>query len=450
MELVVQSGTDTGKVFQIGSNPQVAGRQSTADIVLNDNQISRRHAQFELYNGSAIVTDLGSANGTRLNGEVLAPNQPRPLKAGDQIQLGDTVLAVRLGYDAGAATEVLNIPRQVAAATPEPTPAAEDEYVPGQAWQNSPASPPPPAPTANFNPPPAPSMPPANFNPPPPSAANFNPPPAPNMPPANFNPPPGNYNPGMYAPPGAPANPAQAKKGGSPIGWIIGLVVLVLAIGGGVFFLGRDSSPKDSKNSNTPVAGSATTVAAVAGPTATPVRGAAGSNAVPARPVPTTAAARRPNPTATPAPTTANSKGQKVEAIGLTVTFPEDWEIYTDDSKRLVEGSDADNITYVQIQLLAGLKGSGLDRLSAYLNNIKQVQSDIKIVRDVKALSSGNGAEAYITYTDKEDKLLHRDYIIAVPGSGSDTYILRCSTEDAKFDKQVDTFNQILSSIKDS
>lgn len=467
MELIIQTGADTGKVFQVGPNPQVAGRQTTTDIVLNDNQISRRHAQFELINGALVVTDLGSANGTRVNGELLPGNTPRQLRPGDQIQLGDTVLAVSGVPDSQQATEFVRVPAP--APTAAPPPPAQDDYVPGQAWQNTPAasvpadapvvsSPPP----AQFNsvpadapaqsgsvPPDAPVLPDAGFN----SGAapaNFQAAPTPGyapQPPAQYAPSPGGYA------PQPPAQYAPPKKRGFPM--VLVLIILVVVLGGmaaAYFLVADNSAPTPTQQSGLfvpPTSAPGAPTPAPAGPTATPVKGAAGANAVPAKPVPTTAAARRPTPTA--APTAASSAGgQNVSAIGLSLTFPEDWEIFTDERKQLIEGSSPDGVTYVQVQLLTGFKGSGVERLGTYLTNLKQNQSDVKVIRDVKALSSGSGAEAYITYTDKNDKLLHRDYIIAVPSTGTNTYILRCSTDDSKFDGQVATFNRILSSIKDS
>jgi uncharacterized ubiquitin-like protein YukD len=50
--------------------------------------ISRRHAQIEGQGGAFHLADLGSTNGTKLNGERLPPQQKRPLKNGDVIEFG--------------------------------------------------------------------------------------------------------------------------------------------------------------------------------------------------------------------------------------------------------------------------------------------------------------------------------------------------------------------------
>jgi pSer/pThr/pTyr-binding forkhead associated (FHA) protein len=66
------------------------GRGSTSDLVLVDNKVSRRHAQIRRIDGKAVIYDLGSSNGTYVNGERVV--DPRPLKPGDIIHVGQTEL----------------------------------------------------------------------------------------------------------------------------------------------------------------------------------------------------------------------------------------------------------------------------------------------------------------------------------------------------------------------
>lgn len=56
--------------------------------------VSRRHALFKLQDGRLQLVDLGSSNGTMLNGVKLAPHQPRMLHDGDSIMLGKMSLRV--------------------------------------------------------------------------------------------------------------------------------------------------------------------------------------------------------------------------------------------------------------------------------------------------------------------------------------------------------------------
>jgi pSer/pThr/pTyr-binding forkhead associated (FHA) protein len=62
------------------------------DVVLRDKGASRRHAQIRTRDGVATITDLGSTNGTKLNGHVV---QTRELSDGDRITIGATVLEFR-------------------------------------------------------------------------------------------------------------------------------------------------------------------------------------------------------------------------------------------------------------------------------------------------------------------------------------------------------------------
>ncbi|GEL72629.1 FHA domain-containing protein [Myxococcus virescens] len=65
----------------------IVGRQPPAGIMLDDDSVSRRHAELEATSSGVTVRDLGSANGTLLNGEPL-DQTPVPLEPGDQLQFG--------------------------------------------------------------------------------------------------------------------------------------------------------------------------------------------------------------------------------------------------------------------------------------------------------------------------------------------------------------------------
>ncbi len=88
----------------------LVGRQPPANILLDDDSVSRRHAELEATSAGVTVRDLGSANGTLLNGEPL-DQTPVPLEPGDQLQFGVVEMVfetdassapVRRGAGAGA------------------------------------------------------------------------------------------------------------------------------------------------------------------------------------------------------------------------------------------------------------------------------------------------------------------------------------------------------------
>jgi pSer/pThr/pTyr-binding forkhead associated (FHA) protein len=71
----------------------VIGRDPTATVHLTDEEVSRRHAIVSLGEGSMAVEDLGSFNGTHLDGGEIKGETP--LRVGDRIRVGQTVLELR-------------------------------------------------------------------------------------------------------------------------------------------------------------------------------------------------------------------------------------------------------------------------------------------------------------------------------------------------------------------
>ncbi|MBX3258425.1 MAG: diguanylate cyclase [Labilithrix sp.] len=85
--LVVLQGTNVGEMHKIDGPEVVIGRAVSATVRLNDDGISRRHCRVLSIGGQVIIEDLGSANGTLVNGEMV---QQHALKEGDKIRLGAT------------------------------------------------------------------------------------------------------------------------------------------------------------------------------------------------------------------------------------------------------------------------------------------------------------------------------------------------------------------------
>ncbi|OFW67527.1 MAG: hypothetical protein A2Z12_00455 [Actinobacteria bacterium RBG_16_68_21] len=71
----------------------VVGRGEAADVALEDGFASERHARFENVAGMLFVDDLGSTNGTLVNGERI--EQRTPLEAGDTVRIGGTIMEAR-------------------------------------------------------------------------------------------------------------------------------------------------------------------------------------------------------------------------------------------------------------------------------------------------------------------------------------------------------------------
>ncbi|CAA7617161.1 trypsin-like peptidase domain-containing protein [Magnetospirillum sp. SS-4] len=77
-----------------GGNLVVGSSAELADDVIADDTVSRRHARLTLAGGRPAIEDLNATNRVRVNGEDLCPFQPRQLRAGDEIRLGQSVLTL--------------------------------------------------------------------------------------------------------------------------------------------------------------------------------------------------------------------------------------------------------------------------------------------------------------------------------------------------------------------
>ena len=186
--LTVERGPNAGERIPVKDTITV-GRQADNTLTIADDSLSRHHARFEFQGNTLTVTDLGSANGTRVNGRPITGSQP--LAPNDLVEFGGT--ALRVQAEGGATTQVADAP--FFAATPP-------QYG---------ASPPP---AASFAPNPGP------YAPQQPNAPGFAP------------------APGQYVP---PPTPPRSKSSVPLILGIVGIVVvLCLCIGvGGIVLVSR-------------------------------------------------------------------------------------------------------------------------------------------------------------------------------------------------------------------
>jgi hypothetical protein len=85
-----------GRSHQVSSPVTVLGRGAEADVVVDDAGVSRRHAEVHTDGDRVRVVDLGSTNGTFVDGERVGP-QGAPLADGSRITMGRTRIVVRFG-----------------------------------------------------------------------------------------------------------------------------------------------------------------------------------------------------------------------------------------------------------------------------------------------------------------------------------------------------------------
>ncbi|QEH34698.1 Sensor protein ZraS [Aquisphaera giovannonii] len=92
--LFVIQGADQGKRFEFQTTTVALGRDNSNAIRLHDTEVSRRHAELRQDEDSYRLIDLGSANGTYVNGQLVSQ---APLHSGDRLQLGSTILLYHEG-----------------------------------------------------------------------------------------------------------------------------------------------------------------------------------------------------------------------------------------------------------------------------------------------------------------------------------------------------------------
>jgi hypothetical protein len=223
-QIRITGGPAQGSNIEVGQELQI-GRSAGAEGRLGDDpEISRQHARFTRNpQGQLVVEDLGSTNGTYVNGQRIGG--PQVLNPGDTVQMGRSTLSVEGGAAEGGATAIGAVPVMPPAGGPPP-----------------PAPPPPPA-AAPAGPPTAQTQPLAAQGPGAPGA----PPPPGGYGPGGPGPGgPGGYGPGGPAGPGGPGYPGApggpggqrntgriALIGGLIAAVIIGAVVLALVLSGG-------------------------------------------------------------------------------------------------------------------------------------------------------------------------------------------------------------------------
>lgn len=88
-QLTIERGPDTGGVFRLTGAPMRIGRSPDNEMVLRDPATSGHHARVERRGNQYFIVDLGSTNGTLVNGE---PVQEKELKHGDHFIIGQNAV----------------------------------------------------------------------------------------------------------------------------------------------------------------------------------------------------------------------------------------------------------------------------------------------------------------------------------------------------------------------
>jgi hypothetical protein len=145
-QLIMRTGPTPGKIFPVEGAEVLVGRESSNGVAINDAEVSRRHARLTLHGTAYVIQDLGSTNGTFVNGERITNTQV--LNPGDSVSFGENIsLSYEAAYDPNATMvsappqhpvqqPAAPAPRPAPTPTPRPTPAPyTPSPVPGYSGQ---------------------------------------------------------------------------------------------------------------------------------------------------------------------------------------------------------------------------------------------------------------------------------------------------------------------------
>ncbi len=137
-QFVVRSGPDAGKAYPLEGSPLTIGRDTSNPVCVNDGEVSRKHAKLTWQGSGYVLDDLGSTNGTFVNGTRLSG--PIALKTGDAVSFGENIVLIyEAAYDANATmvstakAPKAAAPARQAAPAPAPAPAYSGQVPAGPA-----------------------------------------------------------------------------------------------------------------------------------------------------------------------------------------------------------------------------------------------------------------------------------------------------------------------------
>ncbi len=136
--LVIRQGPNLGQVFELTKSEVFIGRDVGNDFVINDPEVSRKHARLTLVGDRYQIEDLNSTNGTYIDGQRLI--SPHVLSIGEAIMLGDNVSLVFDGETPApdvTVPSVLDLGRTPVAAIP----ASPESFFPPPGEMSPPVSP---------------------------------------------------------------------------------------------------------------------------------------------------------------------------------------------------------------------------------------------------------------------------------------------------------------------
>ncbi len=139
-QFIMRSGPTPGATFTLQGDQLVIGRDTSSAIAINDAEVSRKHARLTYQGGKYVIEDLGSTNGTFVNGQRLV--SPVVLKSGDVISLGEQIVLLYEVVTPDAGETVISARRSAPISRPAPAPAPRPAPVQPQQQYYTPQVPP--------------------------------------------------------------------------------------------------------------------------------------------------------------------------------------------------------------------------------------------------------------------------------------------------------------------
>jgi len=89
-QFVMRSGPNAGKIYPLEAPEIIIGRDANNGVAINDAEVSRKHAKLSLHGSAYVIQDLGSTNGSFVNGQRVTTTQV--LNPGDTVSFGENIV----------------------------------------------------------------------------------------------------------------------------------------------------------------------------------------------------------------------------------------------------------------------------------------------------------------------------------------------------------------------
>ncbi|MHC5537147.1 FHA domain-containing protein [Singulisphaera rosea] len=125
-QLVIVRGRSASTTIKLGDGVTTVGRQDDCQLRIKSSQVSRKHCELFEKKGLLLVKDLGSSNGTYVNGKRITDQ--RVLEAGDELTVGQVSLKVAKADAVGARPATAPKPGDTAVVEVAPVDSGDDEF----------------------------------------------------------------------------------------------------------------------------------------------------------------------------------------------------------------------------------------------------------------------------------------------------------------------------------